>query len=128
MFNAVLSAAEIAFGFVFIHPYVDVNKRIHRYLIHHILTKMKLAQQGIILPVSASILNHLDDYRIVLKSHSHPLFDFIEWKPTKNHNVIILNETLDFCCYFDATKQAEFLYDCVNDTLKNIIPNEVDYF
>ena len=28
---------------------------------------------------------------------------------------------------FDATKQAEFLYDCVEDTIKNIIPKEVDY-
>jgi len=126
-FNAVLAAAEIAFGFVFIHPYVDGNGRIHRYLIHHILAKMQFAQQGIIFPVSASILNHLDDYRIVLESYSHPLLDFIEWKPTKNHNVEVLNETIDFYSYFDATKQAEFLYDCVNDTIENVIPDEVDY-
>lgn len=126
-FNAVLAAAEIAFGFVFIHPYVDGNGRIHRYLIHHILAKMQFAQQGIIFPVSASILNHIDDYRMVLESYSHPLLDFIEWKPTKNHNVEVLNETIDFYRYFDATKQAEFLYDCVNDTIENIIPNEVDY-
>ncbi|WP_396170644.1 Fic family protein [Flavobacterium sp.] len=126
-FNAVLAAAEIAFGFVFIHPYVDGNGRIHRYLIHHILSKMQFAQQGIIFPISASILNHIDDYRIVLESYSHPLLDFIEWKPTKNHNVEVLNETIDFYRYFDATRQAEFLFDCVNDTIENVIPNEVDY-
>lgn len=126
-FNAVLAAAEIAFGFVFIHPYVDGNGRIHRYLIHHILSKMQFAQQGIIFPISASILNHIDDYRIVLESYSHPLLDFIEWKPTKNHNVEVLNETIDFYRYFDATKHAEFLFDCVNDTIENVIPNEVDY-
>ncbi|CAM4071176.1 Fic family protein [Flavobacterium weaverense] len=126
-FNAVLAAAKIAFGFVFIHPYVDGNGRIHRYLIHHILTKMQFAQQGIIFPVSASILNHIDYYRIVLESFSHPLLDFIEWKTTKSNNVEVLNETIDYYRYFDATKQAEFLFDCVNDTIVNVIPTEVNY-
>tara|TARA_R110000868_G_scaffold264879_1_gene523514 strand:- start:31851 stop:33389 length:1539 start_codon:yes stop_codon:yes gene_type:complete len=126
-FNAVLAAAKIAFGFVFIHPFVDGNGRIHRYIIHHILTKMQFAQQGIIFPVSASILNHIDDYRIVLESHSHPLLDFIEWRTTESNNVAVLNETIDYYRYFDATKQAEFLFDCVNDTIVNVIPNEVNY-
>lgn len=126
-FDAVLTGAAIAFGFVFIHPFVDGNGRIHRYLIHHILSKMQFAQQGIIFPVSASILNHIDDYRIVLESYSHSLLDFIEWKKTKANNVAVLNDTIDFYRYFDATKQAEFLYDCVNDTIENVIPQEVDY-
>jgi Fic family protein len=126
-FDAVLAAAGIAFGFVFIHPYVDGNGRIHRYLIHHILSKMKFTHQGIIFPVSASILNHIDDYRKVLESYSHPLLDFIEWEKTKSNNIEVLNETIDFYRYFDATKQAEFLYDCVNDTIENVIPQEVMY-
>ncbi len=126
-FDAVLAAAGIAFGFVFIHPYVDGNGRIHRYLIHHILSKMKFAHQGIIFPVSASILNHIDDYRKVLESYSHSLLDFIEWEKTRSNNVEVLNETIDFYRYFDATKQAEFLYDCVNDTIENVIPQEVTY-
>lgn len=126
-FDPVLSASAIAFGFVFIHPYVDGNGRIHRYLIHHILSKMKFAHQGIIFPISASILNHIDDYRKVLESYSHPLLDFIEWETTKSNNVEVLNETIDFYRYFDATKQAEFLYDCVNDTIENVIPQEVTY-
>lgn len=126
-FNAVLTAAEIAFGFVFIHPFVDGNGRIHRYIIHHILAKMNFAQQGVIFPVSASILDHIDDYRKVLESYSRPLLDFIEWKVTDNLNVEVLNNTIDYYRYFDATPQAEFLYDCVQETIEKIIPNEVDY-
>ncbi len=126
-FDAVLAATILAFGFVFIHPFEDGNGRIHRYLIHHTLAKKQFSQQGIIFPVSASILNHIDDYRIVLEQYSHPLLDFIEWKETKDHNIEVLNDTIDYYRYFDATLQAEFLYDCVIDTIENIIPAEVTY-
>ncbi len=126
-FDAVLAAAITAFGFVFIHPFVDGNGRIHRYMIHHILARKSFTEQGIIFPVSASILNHINDYREVLESYSHPLLDFIEWKTTPDHNVEVLNETIDYYRYFDATRQAEFLYACVEDTIQNIIPEEVKY-
>lgn len=126
-FNPVLSASVIAFGFVFIHPFEDGNGRIHRYLIHHILSKKGFTQQGIIFPISASMLNHIDDYRDALTSFSKPLLDFIEWEETSLNNVEVLNSTIDFYRYFDATKQAEFLFECVDDTVKNIIPKEVDF-
>jgi hypothetical protein len=125
--DAVISAAAIAFGFVFIHPLEDGNGRLHRYLIHHVLSKKKFSQQGIIFPVSAAILDKIDDYRKVLEIYSLPLLDFIHWKETKDHNIEVLNDTIDFYRYFDATKQAEFLYDCVDETIQHIIPKEVEY-
>lgn len=125
--DAVLVAALIAFGFVYIHPFEDGNGRIHRYLIHHILAEKKFTQQGMIFPVSASILDKIDSYREVLESYSQPLLDFIKWKETEKHNVEVTNETIDFYRYFDATFMAEFLYDCVQDTVENIIPREIEY-
>ena len=88
---------------------------------------MDLVQQGFIFPVSASILDKIDEYRIVLESYSHPVMELIEWESTPDHNVKVLNETIDFYRYFDATKQAEFLFECVFDTIDRIIPNEVNY-
>ncbi len=126
-FDAVLAAAVVAFGFVFIHPFEDGNGRIHRYIIHHVLAKKKFTQQGVIFPVSASILDHIDDYRKVLESYSHPLLDFITWKQTPDNNVEVANETIDLYRYFDATRQAEFLYDCTADTIQRVIPQEVNY-
>jgi hypothetical protein len=125
--DAIISATSVAFGFVFIHPFQDGNGRLHRYLIHHVLAKKYFSQQGIIFPVSAAILNRIDDYRKVLESYSLPLLDFIQWKETGDHNVEVLNDTADYYRYFDATKQAEFLYDCVNETIQTIIPAEVEY-
>jgi len=126
-FQPVLTAANIAFGFVFIHPFSDGNGRIHRYLIHHILSKQGFTPQGIIFPVSAAILERIDDYRKVLEEYSHPVLDFIEWEKTPDDNVKVLNDTSDYYKYYDATKQTEFLFDCVNKTIETIIPNEVSY-
>jgi hypothetical protein len=125
--HAVLAAAVIAFGFVFIHPFEDGNGRIHRYLIHHMLTKKQFADQGIIFPVSSSILDHINDYQKVLESYSKPLLNLIEWVETKDHNVEVTNETKDYYRFFDATKPTEFLFDCVADTIKNIVPREINY-
>ena len=125
--DPILVAAKIAFGFVFIHPFVDGNGRLHRYIIHHVLSKTGYTEQGIIFPISASILTHIKDYAKSLESYSHPILNFIDWKPSENNNVEILNDTIDYYRYFDATAQAEFLFYCLNDTLVNIIPNEVEY-
>jgi len=125
--DAVIAATKIAFGFVFIHPFQDGNGRIHRYLIHHILARKQFTKQGLIFPVSASILDHINDYRQVLQKYSHPLLDFIDWDTTSDNNIKVLNDTIDYYRYFDATPQAEFIYDCVHDTIYNIIPQEVRY-
>ncbi len=47
-YDAVLTAATITFGFVFIHPFEDGNGRIHRYLIHHVLLRKNYVPKGII--------------------------------------------------------------------------------
>lgn len=125
--DPVLAAAIIAFGFVFIHPLVDGNGRLHRYLIHHVLARMNFAQKGIVFPVSSAILYRMDDYRLVLEAYSSPLLEWMEWKVTAKNNVEITNETIDYYRYFDATRQAEFLYECVEQTITEIIPQEVDY-
>lgn len=125
--DPVLVAAKIAFGFVFIHPFIDGNGRLHRYIIHHILSQTGYTEQGIIFPVSASILTHIKDYAKALESYSQPILNFIEWKASEDNNVEIVNDTIDYYRYFDATAQAEFLFYCVNDTLVNVIPNEVEY-
>jgi len=125
--DAVLSASVLAFGFVYIHPFTDGNGRIHRYLIHHILSQNNFNPLGVTFPVSAAILERIDDYRITLESYSERLLPCIEWKARKDGNVEVLNDTADFYRYFDATPQAEFLYSCVEKTIEEDLPNEAAY-
>jgi hypothetical protein len=125
--DAVLVATLIAFGFVFIHPFEDGNGRIHRYLIHHVLAEKKFTPPTIIFPVSSVILDHIYEYRKTLEAYSHPRLPFIKWRPTEKGNIDVLNNTIDLYRYFDATKQAEFLYECIKETVEKTLPEEVAY-
>lgn len=126
-YDPVLSAALIAFGFVFIHPFTDGNGRIHRYLFHHLLAEKGFVSKGLVFPVSAVILAHIHEYRQVLEHYSKPRLELIKWRPTDKGNVEILNETIDLYRYFDATRQAEFFFECVAETVNKTLPEEVNY-
>lgn len=126
-YNPVLTAAVIAFGFVFIHPFEDGNGRIHRYLFHHVLAENGFVPKGLVFPVSSVILDCIDDYRKILERFSKPRLDLIEWRPTDKNNIEVLNNTVDLYRYFDVTTQAEFLFKCVEETVNKTLPDEVNY-
>jgi Fic family protein len=125
--DAVIAAAVMAFGFVYIHPFEDGNGRIHRYLIHHILARRGFNPPGVHFPVSAAFLDKLDEYNSVLESYSRRLLPIIRWEPTNDGNLRVLNDTGDFYRFFDATPHAEFLYACVRKTIEEDLPNEARY-
>ncbi len=126
-YDSVLIATTIAFGFVFIHPFYDGNGRIHRYIIHHILARTGYGKRGMIFPVSSAILNRIDEYQEVLEHFSSPRVELIQWRESDDHNVEIINATDMLYRYFDLTKQAEFLFECVAETIERTIPAELDY-
>jgi len=125
--DPVVKAAMLAFGFVFIHPFADGNGRIHRYLIHHVMAEHAFSPEHFVFPISAVILERLNEYKHVLELYSRPRLQYINWRPTANANVEVLNETMNLYRYFDATAQAEFLYDCVAQTIETILPAEILY-
>lgn len=125
--DPVLAAATLAFGFVYIHPFEDGNGRLHRYLIHHVLAERGFNPPGLVFPVSAVILDRIDEYRHVLETYSRRLLPHIRWRPTDRGNVEVLNETADFYRYFDATPHAEFLFECVARTIDVDLPAETAF-
>ncbi|TGQ32744.1 Fic family protein [Mesorhizobium sp. M00.F.Ca.ET.216.01.1.1] len=125
--DAVIAAAILAFGFVYMHPFEDGNGRIHRYLIHHVLAARGFNPPGVVFPVSAAILEQIDEYRRVLENYSQRLLPLIEWEPTPQFNVRVLNDTGDFYRFFDATPHAEFLYACVQRTIERDLPDETAF-
>lgn len=125
--DPVVAAAVEAFGFVYVHPFEDGNGRIHRWLLHHVLATGGFAPPGVVFPVSAAILRDVREYRRVLESYSRPLLSCIDWRPTPEGNVEVLNDTAPWYRYFDATAHAEFTYKCVGATIEHDLPYEVAY-
>lgn len=125
-FDPVVYAATIAFGFVFIHPFMDGNGRIHRYLIHEVLANADFTPRGIVLPVSAVILANLDEYLAVLENFSRPVRERTEYAPDTPDTPAAGNDAVYFR-FFDATEQAEFLYKALERTVEHDLQQEIDF-
>ena len=125
--DGVIAAAALAFGFVYVHPFVDGNGRIHRYLIHHVLAGRGFNPAGVVFPVSAAILENIEAYRAVLEEYSRRLLPVIEWDATDEGNVNVQNDTANFYRFFDATPHAEFLFRCVRKTIEEDLPRETEF-
>ena len=142
--HAVIVATIIAFGFVFIHPFDDGNGRLHRYLIHDILVRKKAVSSGTIIPISAQMLENIEEYDNILESYSQPLLSFIKFSLDNQGELTILNssEVMPYFKYPNLTLQCEYLFktliaaitkieyelDYLNkyDLLKNDISNQLD--
>jgi len=126
-FDPALIASLLGFGFVFVHPFEDGNGRLHRFLIQKALADIGFNPEGVVLPVSAAILEDLPGYRAALEDFSTSALPFIEWESTPEGNVRVLNDTSYLYRYFDATRQAEYLIDRLERTVRFSLPAELDY-
>jgi Fic family protein len=125
--DPVVAAAVSAFAFVFIHPFEDGNGRIHRFMVHHFLARLGFSPPGLIFPVSAAIVRDVRSYDLALESFSRPLFDHINWDLTAQQTLVVHNPTRDLYRFFDATAQAEYLYERVADTIRVDLKEELDF-
>lgn len=116
--NPVIAAAVLSFLFVFIHPFEDGNGRMHRFLIHYVLARLKFTTEGIVFPVSAAIVRDMYHYDKTLESFSKPLNELIsDYTIDDSGKMKIAQDTEDLYCYIDMTTIVEYLYECVDRTL-----------
>jgi Fic family protein len=125
--DPVIAAAVSAFAFVFIHPFEDGNGRLHRFLIHAVLSKRGFSPPGVIFPVSAAILRQRHLYDQTLEAFSRPIMAAIEWDFVEDNAIQVRNDTRDLYRFFDATVQTEFLYARVAETIRVDFKEELDF-
>jgi hypothetical protein len=68
--DPLVAASVISFGFVFIHPFMDGNGRLSRFLFHHALCQSGRLEKGFMLPVSIAMKRNEADYLAALKGFS----------------------------------------------------------
>jgi hypothetical protein len=122
-----VAAAVISFVFNFLHPFSDGNGRIHRYLLHHVLARRAFGPEGIILPVSAVILNRPREYNQALESFSKPLMERVEYTMDDRLRMAVTNDTVDFYRYIDCTELTRIVIDFIRETIETELPAELRY-
>ena len=105
---------------------MDGNGRLHRYLIHDVLSSSGFTPKGIVLPVSAVILANLDKYIHTLEHFSKPLQARTTYNPDVPEVPATGNDALYFR-YFDATEQASFLYWALERTVEQDLVQEITH-
>jgi hypothetical protein len=125
--HPVCAAAAAAFGFVFVHPFLDGNGRIHRFLVHNVLARRNFTPEGVLFPVSAAMLREMSTYDRVLENFSGSIQPFIQYSMNAEEQVEVANETADLYRYFDATSQTEYLFGCIEDAIRRDLRSELDF-
>jgi hypothetical protein len=120
-------AAVISFAFNFLHPFSDGNGRIHRFLLHHVLAQHHFGPEGIILPVSAVILNRPREYDQALESFSKPLMERVEYTLDDRMRMTVTNDTADFYRYIDLTEATRITIEFIRETIETELPAELRF-
>jgi hypothetical protein len=103
-------AGCLSFGFVYIHPFDDGNGRIHRLMLHRILSVTEFTPAGVVIPTSAAILHDLAGYDAALEDFSKRVLPLIDYTINENDgSMVVHNETADLYKYPDLTAQVEAL-------------------
>jgi Fic family protein len=125
--SPVIHAAVIAYGFVFMHPFEDGNGRIHRFLIHNILSLQKMVPRGLMFPVSAVMLKNPTDYDGSLEAFSRPLLQLIDYQLDEMGRMTVENESACWYSYMDMTAQAEALSEFITKTIEEELVQELTF-
>lgn len=126
--HPVVIAAILAFGFVFLHPFEDGNGRIHRFLIHYVLSKKEFTPDNIIFPISAVMLKNMRLYDETLELFSKPLLQAIEQYELSEDGELTVHEvTKQHYQYLDYTCFAEYLFECIELTLTEYFERELHF-
>ena len=126
--DPVIAAALISFGFVFIHPFMDGNGRLSRFLFHHALCQSGKLEKGLLLPVSVAMKRNEEAYLATLQQYSASArkrwnvrwIDEGEYEFSFNGNPAVYR-------FWNATGCVEFGYRMAEQALEVDLRQETEY-
>lgn len=121
-------AALASFSFVYVHPYMDGNGRLSRFLLHYVLAKSGEIPERGILPISAAMKRNELDYLRALQSFSRPareLWD-VTWIDGARFDYAFKGSPALYR-FWDATQQVQFTIQMAEQALQRDLIDEVEF-
>lgn len=121
-------AAVVSFGFVYAHPFIDGNGRLHRLLLHESLSRDGYTDRGVVLPFSSAMLRDPARYDQVLESVSRVVNQRVRYRLAHGHDLVIENarEAEGVWRYLDLTPHVEYILDLIEATVSRDLPDELN--
>jgi len=127
--DPLVHAAVVSFAFVFIHPFMDGNGRLSRYLIHHCLGQSGRLPPQFLLPISVAMKKHEAEYLHALTSFSKPARQLcqVTWGGDEHYTYEWAPEADTWFRYMDLSEAATFTLAMAEASLDTHMRQEVDF-
>jgi hypothetical protein len=85
-----------------------------------------MVPSGLIIPVSAHMLNHIKEYDAILEKYSLPLMQRVTYSQGDNEAITVTNpeRVKGYFSYPDLTEQCIYLLKTIHGTLEEDMPEE----
>ena len=126
--DPLVMANLLSFAFVFLHPFMDGNGRVSRFLVHQQLCRSNVLKNGLILPVSVEMKQHEAEYLNALQSVSSPLRNLWDVMVIDESNIDgVFRARSGAYRYWDATQCVEFGVRMTHGALDHALIGEVEF-
>ena len=125
--DPLVKIACASFGFVYMHPFLDGNGRLHRFLVHQLLAGSGLLEKEVPIPVSAIFMRKLPEYLNVLTEFSKPVTALWEYARTESDPHILAHPGAAPYRYWDASREVAFLHEAIKCAVLEQIPREIGF-
>jgi hypothetical protein len=125
--DVLVKAACAAFGFVYLHPFLDGNGRLHRFLIQHVLARSALMAPGTLVPVSAVIEKNIPAYVELLTAFSRPVTALWNYRRGDQDPIILSEPGSRAYRFFQADREVTFLHAMIKQAVQDEMPKELAY-
>lgn len=128
MIDPLVAAAIAAFGFVFVHPFMDGSGRLSRFLFHYALCQSGRLANGLLLPVSIAMKRNEVAYLNALQSFSLPMrrcWD-VRWLDGEHYDFRFRGDDTLYR-YWDATPVVQFALEMAKQALEKDLREETEF-
>lgn len=127
--DPLVHAAVVSFAFVFIHPFMDGNGRLSRFLIHHCLGQSGRLPPQFLLPISVAMKKHEDEYLQALTTFSKPARQLCEvtWTGDEHYTYDWVPEADTWFRTMDLTEPVTFTLAMAEASLDTHMRQEVEF-